>query len=87
MSGWKRVLLLNASAIIGIVISLFIVPGDTPFWLWETIAVVFLAACNVLLYFQQGRAKPRNSPSARTIIALMGFVLLIIDMIISRHYR
>lgn len=87
MSDWKRFVLLNIAALIGIGASLFMAPGNTPFWLWAVIAVVFLSVWNVLLFRQRGRGSDRAGRSMRTIMAVLGLALLIVDLILSRHFR
>jgi hypothetical protein len=84
MSFWMRVLLLNLAALIGIVVSLFMVPENTPFWLWATIAGIFLLVWNVPLFRQRRRTPETSGRSTRTIMAALGFALLIIDLILSR---
>jgi len=49
-TAWKKATLINVSGLIGIADSLFLVPPQTPFWLWAVLAGVALALLNVLCF-------------------------------------
>jgi|GraSoiStandDraft_9_1057307.scaffolds.fasta_scaffold1331255_1 hypothetical protein len=77
---------LNVAAVVGVAVSLLLVPGNTPLWLWGTIAVVIVGALNVFLLGQRGdRAK--SGAGSRPIIIALGVALLLIDIILSRQFR
>jgi hypothetical protein len=83
---WQKPVLLNIAGLVGVVVSLFIVPGETPFWLWCVIAIVVIAALNTILYV--GRRRVADSArTARTAIVIVGVMLLMIDVIVSRYFR
>ena len=81
---WRRVLLINISLLIGFAISAFILPPNTPAWLW---ALVCLLALLVLNYFFLRRPlKVDNEQRSRLpqVIMLLGFVILLLDLIYHR---
>lgn len=88
MSKVKQVAVLNVGWLAGITISLFTVPGNTPFWLWACIAGVSLCALNAMVLLRQRQRPDQSRPSSRTaaIIIYMGVALLIIDVILSRYF-
>jgi hypothetical protein len=85
--GWKRVLLINVGALVGIGISLFIVPEETPLWLWAAISLGALAILNYA-QFAWHRRIIRRTTNARQkwamIIAILGTIFFILDLIFSR---
>ena len=81
MSTWKRILLLNGGMLIGIFVSIFLTPPDTPVWLWATISVVVMAVMNFLALrrLRMPDAKPKSSLS-RTIVIWLGVLVLLLDL-------
>jgi uncharacterized YccA/Bax inhibitor family protein len=86
MKTWQTYSLMNLAALAGIAISLFIVPGETPFWIWAACSALGLALCNLLIYFRAVRRRNATSASAKRewVVALFGLAFLIIDLVLSR---
>jgi hypothetical protein len=86
--GWRRVLLINMGLLAGISISLFIVPQNTPLWIWVVSSLAFLVAMNYA-QFAWHSTIARRTNDARTkravIIGLLGILFLILDLIYSRY--
>jgi hypothetical protein len=53
MKGWKKVVVMNASFLVGIFISLFLVPSQIPIWLWAAVAIAVLALFNYLFFLRK----------------------------------
>jgi hypothetical protein len=64
MKTWKRFAVINVGVLTGIGLSLFLVPPNTPFWLWAIIATAIIGGFNFLLYKTQRRSptKPKLEP-------------------------
>jgi hypothetical protein len=63
MSTWKKVALLNVSGLFGIGLSLFMVPPQTPLWIWASLSVLCLAVFNLFLFRRLRRGiGERNAP-------------------------
>jgi hypothetical protein len=86
MTPWKRFLLLNGSAVAGLAVSLFVVPDNTPLWVWIVASMVVLTVLNVSLVL---RKKSGEIPSlkARTVVIVAAVVFLALDVILSRLFR
>jgi hypothetical protein len=83
MKAWKQYTLLNIGAVIGVGISLFIVPENTPLRLWAIMSFISIALLNYGLYL---RRHPTRKQARGTIIIWCGFVLLIADLLFSRFH-
>jgi uncharacterized membrane protein YfcA len=72
MKPWKKFALMNVACLIGIGLSAFIVPSNTPFWLWLTIGAATIAIFNFFLYRRLGRSstKPKKEP----VPAVLGWI-------------
>jgi drug/metabolite transporter (DMT)-like permease len=88
MTPWKKFVGVNVGMLIGIGISLFIVPPNTPFWLWAVIAAVFLAGMNYYLY-RKLQKPPTESKSANlnTIIIVIGSIIFLADIAYRYFHR
>jgi hypothetical protein len=82
MSAWEKVALANVGGLLGIGISLFVVPPNTPLWIWTTVAVVCLAVFNYLiirrLQESTGASKVGSAPS---IVIWLGVVVLLLELV------
>jgi hypothetical protein len=85
MSVGKQLVLVNVAMAIGIAISLFMVPGSTPFWRWATVAVAFLVVGNVTVLVRRPDPAPRR-PFPRGIVIAVGVVLLLLDVLVNRLF-
>jgi len=47
---WQKFTVLNIALLLGILASFFMVPSETPAWLWGSISVVVIAAMNYALF-------------------------------------
>lgn len=83
----QKLVVPNIAAVVGLLISLFIVPGDTPLWLWGVIAVVVIGILNVCLILKRQRARRDSPVTVRTAIIALGAALLLMDVILSRYFR
>ena len=91
LTRWQLVLLFNGSGLLGIIISLFTLPSNTPFWWWVGASIVALAIMNFIVVLRFRRverdAGPTNSGASTFIIAfgfLVWFLLEILPRILHR---
>jgi hypothetical protein len=88
MSTWKKVALVNGGWVIGIVISLFVVPPSTPLWLWATVSGLVLAVLNYLFFGQQRRATSgRKIGPMATVVGGLGVLVLLLELIFRYVHR
>ncbi len=83
MSTWKKVAVLNFGGLLGIALSMFLVPPSTPLWLWAVISALCLALMNYFLVVQL--RKPRTPGKTTNLWSngalLFGFVLLVAELL------
>lgn len=79
---WKKYALVNLGAIFGAGVSLFIVPENTPLWIWATMACITVFLLNYLV-IRRGSTEKLPAKKANTVIIVLGFVLLVIDVLLS----
>ena len=85
MKIWQKVMLVNCAVLIGVVISLFAVPGRTPLWLWATVAIVVMAAMNYVLFVRSRGLHSDATSTSRvtTAVIVAGLLLLVLDVIVN----
>lgn len=87
MRGGKQIVIVNIAATLGIATSLFIVPGNTPLWVWAVIAIGFLIVTNVVLLVRPAESIAESNRATRTIIITLGAAILIIDILVTKFLR
>ncbi len=77
---------MNGGSLIGVCIALFIVPPQTPFWLFATISGVIVVSMNsvFILRFRQTDGGGRQNFKAITTGVIAGFLFLILDLMLTR---
>ena len=82
---WQKVVVINLSALAGIVASAFILPPKTPVWLWVAVAIIVLAMVNYIFLIGQRKLQTVGCRTsvANTVIAF-GFILFLLDLLFSR---
>lgn len=81
MKKWKWLVIINGSCLLGILVSLFIVPTRTPFWIWAIVSGVALILANALFLRREPTARPRKTPLWGDIVISLGFFALILDLL------
>jgi len=82
MSTRKKLVLFNAAMLVGLFISIFIAPPETPVWLWAAISVIFVAVMNYLALQRLKRAGvERRSAFGTNAIIAFGVLVLLLDLI------
>ena len=83
MPTWKKALLVNAGGVIGVAISLFIVPAQTSFWLWVVVSVTILLVLNhVFFFWRQTGHSDQEKPSRSTLVICLGCIVLLVDLML-----
>jgi hypothetical protein len=83
MSTWKRIVLVNVAGLVGIAVSLFVLPQQIRFWVWASVSVVVLALLNYAFLRPRQPATIARKRGARVIVGL-GLVLLLLDLLWRR---
>jgi len=85
---WKKFALVNVGGLIGIVLSLFIVPGKTPVHLWAICAGGVLILMNYFFVFRRTKTENhKRELGAGWWIIVLGFTALLLDLIWSFYSR
>jgi hypothetical protein len=82
MTTRKRLVIVNASALVGIFISLFTVPPRTPLWMWASISMIVTGVLNYVVLTRApklGETSQRGSTWS-TVVIVFGFGLLILEL-------
>jgi hypothetical protein len=88
MSTWKKVVLVNAGGLIGVVISLFIVSPQTPLWLWGVLSAAAIAGLNYFCFGWRRTATSgaKNGVTSAIVIGV-GLVVLLLDLLLRHVHR
>jgi hypothetical protein len=87
MSPRKRALFVNGWGIVGITVSVVLVPGDLPFWIWAVSSATALAVMNCIAFWKRGAATKGDAPRAAKgvsrsdLLIYGGAVFLAVDLI------
>ena len=83
MATWKKALLVNAGGVIGVAISLFIVPAQTSFWLWVVVSVTILLVLNYAFFFwRRNGQSDQGKPNRSTLVICVGCIVLLVDLVL-----
>ena len=85
MTRWKRIALINFSALGGAVAALFVVPERTPVWLWGVVSFVVLIVLNVAAVRRRRSAEGEivSESSGNRAMIYLGLALLVLDLVLS----
>jgi len=86
---WKVLLILNGSSVAGLIISLFTLPSNTPFWWWVAISIVWLVGINffALRRFRKWGQEPHTLSTTNKVIMWVGVVIWFVFEILSKLFR
>jgi hypothetical protein len=86
MRMWKRVALVNLSALVGAIAALFSIPGTTPVWVWALASIGFLIVVNFVMFRRRGSkvGGDASNGSAETVMAIVLLILVVLDLVLSR---
>ena len=83
MAAWKKIAVLNVGLIIGIGLSLFILPSSTPVWLWGAASASVVMALNVFSIARRSPTEPRGSISiAGQVGGGIAVALLLVELLV-----
>lgn len=83
-------MIVNVSGLLGIFITLFTLPANTPFWLWVGASTFALAIMNVIVLFKFHRAGQNAEATdsrASTFVVALGFLMWFLLEILPRILR
>jgi cytosine/uracil/thiamine/allantoin permease len=87
---WHKFAAANIGLVMGILASLWMVPGNTPLWSWLAIAGVFLAMANYLLYKKLKKTTDTESTQntgRSTVLVWIGFLMFVLDLLFHLFRR
>lgn len=86
---WQKFTVLNVGILLGIVASNFMLPSNTPAWLWAAISIVVIITMNYLLVrkLRSAAGTPREQVKGSTVIIAVGFLIVLIDMLVRLAHR
>jgi len=82
---WQIFAALNVGLVLGISASLFMVPGNTPFWLWAAISGCFIMAANYLLFARLRKtSEPESTKDTKLspVLAWVGVLIFLLDLVL-----
>ncbi len=77
---------MNGAWVIGLVISLFIVPPTTPLWLWATLSGLILVVLNYIFFGRTGASGRKVGP-LNTVVIGVGAALLLLELALRYFYH
>lgn len=80
MSTRKKLVIVNISGLIGIAISVFIVPLTTPFWIWAPISAAVLLLCNYFALTHKPNLDRTTKDAGSGLVIALGCGLLILEL-------
>jgi membrane protein implicated in regulation of membrane protease activity len=87
MGTWKKVALLNVGCLLGIGVSLFIVPPSTPLWIWATASVVWLAVFNYFLIRRLQKGTGERKVGHTPTIGIWLCVVVLLGELVFRYWH
>jgi hypothetical protein len=87
MKAWKKYAAINVGMCVGLFISIFVAPENTPLWVWAAIACTFLAVMNYRLFRRLRKGQNPQSTGTGWGITIVCLVLFLLDLILNRLAR
>jgi hypothetical protein len=87
MKMWKKVVLFNAGWLLGIGLSLFVVPRQTPLWLWATLSSITLAFLDFVFFGRQNSRELSNNGRFFSVVGCLGLVIFFLDILYRYLHR
>jgi len=89
MRRWKEVALVNVALMMGMFISIFTAPRNTPLWLWVGMCIGIFVVMNYIFFGRQRQDGKKNTSSRaeRTVIAILGLLILLLGVLFNRWHR
>jgi hypothetical protein len=84
---WKKIVLVNGGGLVGIITSLFILPPQTPVWLWAAVSGCALVALNYVCFaWRRTASGERKSGVKNTAITVIGLTVLLLDLVLRYQH-
>jgi uncharacterized membrane protein YfcA len=88
MARWKLLCIVNVAAVVGLIAAtVFLIPPQTPLWIWAISSVAVLVVLNLTFWHKTKSAQPRRSDSAAVTIIILGFIFFLLDIIFHHYIR
>lgn len=86
MKTWQKFGAVNAGALVGIFVTIFVLPPSTPVWVWAIVAMAALVVLNYVLVKRLKRPRASTPGTQRfvTVVIFIGFLLFLLDMALRR---
>ena len=86
MTKAKKRVAVNLGALIGIAVTLFVVPPDTTFWVWALEAITAMVALNLALVLWRDPAlSPLNNGIRDSLLSVLLFVVVMLLTLWVQH--
>ena len=83
MPRWKVLTLVNTCFVAGAGISIFVLPPETPVWLWAIGAVLFAVALNLIVLGRlRAREGSKTRPIVSTLVIIGTFLILVAELVL-----
>jgi hypothetical protein len=82
MTTRKKLVIINAGALVGIIISLFTIPPRTPLWMWAAISTIVVGVLNYAVLTRTPKLAETNRRNSTWIAVAIffGFGLLMFEL-------
>jgi hypothetical protein len=78
----KKVAIVNGGSLVGIAVSLFIVPPTPPMWVWAIACVLCLSVLNFFLFRRVRKGSGERKVSlASSLVVGLGFGVLLLELV------
>jgi hypothetical protein len=86
----QKYALLNLGMVLGAIASGFVLPGNTPVWLWALVSAVVIGTLNYLLFItlRKGEGtRSQNDSRFSTALVFLGFLIFVLDLVFRLAHR
>jgi peptidoglycan/LPS O-acetylase OafA/YrhL len=77
---WKKLAVTSGICAVGIAISLFTLPPQTPLFLWATVSGITLLGFNCLALTWRPKNKKPNLHLSQVVVIAFGFLIVLIEV-------
>lgn len=81
---WQKFTLLNVGMVLGLFVSLFVVPRTTPIWFLAVLFSAIIGTMNYLLFMRLRKAaggEPAKDARLSSVIIFVGFLIFVLDLV------
>jgi hypothetical protein len=83
---WKKLLLINASMLVGFFAALFVIPGRTPMFVFAVGCLVVAATINVALFGRRREVPSGNRRRWRLLPVLLVWIVFVLALLLHIYH-